>query len=113
MCVPVCMCCFNFLAMKRNLHPVPQEESDSDTSEELSIPTNGDLRLLQNTRKQKRIRTAFSNKQLDQLELAFCKSPYPDTGTRLKLASDLSINEDRIQVCYMLYLYTNHLTPSR
>ena len=34
----VCEYCFNFSAMKRNLHFVPQEHSDSGTSENYPSP---------------------------------------------------------------------------
>ena len=101
MCACICVFHFNFSVVKRNRHCVPQEDRDGDTREELPIlPTNGDVQVVQNARKQKRKRTAFSNEQVDQLELAFRNSVYPDIGTRQMLASDLSINEDRIQVSF-------------
>jgi hypothetical protein len=50
-------------------------------------------------KKPKRTRTAFSNLQLDQLELAFSRSHYPDVFTREDLSNNLNIKEDRIQVC--------------
>ena len=77
---------------------MPQE--GNDTSGELSIPTDGDVQIVQNASKQKKTRTAFSSEQLDQLELAYSNEQYPDIGTRRRLASDLSINEDRIQVSF-------------
>lgn len=49
-------------------------------------------------KKPKRTRTAYSNSQLDQLELIFATTHYPDVFTREDLSRRLGIREDRIQV---------------
>ena len=49
-------------------------------------------------KKPKRTRTAFSTQQLDQLELLFTTTHYPDVFTREETAKRLNIKEDRIQV---------------
>ena len=50
--------------------------------------------------KNKRTRTAFSQAQQDKLELAYHANPYPDGFYRQKVAQDVGIPEDRIQVQY-------------
>ena len=50
-------------------------------------------------RRTKRTRTAFSQSQLDALELAFHANPYPDGFYRQKVSRHVGIAEDRIQVC--------------
>ena len=49
-------------------------------------------------KKPKRTRTAFTTHQLDQLELCFASSAYPDAFTRDDISRRLNIKEDRIQV---------------
>lgn len=50
-------------------------------------------------KKPKRTRTAYSNYQLDQLELVFQQTHYPDVFLREEMSNRLGIREDRIQVC--------------
>ena len=68
-----------------------EEDDDSDsksnTENESSEP-----------KKPKRTRTAFTTQQLDQLEIYFSMSPYPDAFTRDDISRRLNIKEDRIQV---------------
>ena len=49
-------------------------------------------------KKSKRTRTAYSQIQQDLLELAFHVNPYPDGFYRQKVALDIGIPEDRVQV---------------
>lgn len=72
------------------------EESDDGSSTTPS--SHGEAESVDEPKKPKRTRTAFSNLQLDQLELAFSRSHYPDVFTREDLSNKLSIKEDRIQV---------------
>jgi len=48
--------------------------------------------------KVKRTRTAYSNYQLDQLELVFSQTHYPDVFLREELSARLGISESRLQV---------------
>ena len=74
-----------------------EEESDAESSSH-SHSSNGDMDGIEEPKKPKRTRTAYSNSQLDQLELAFSRSHYPDVFTREDLSNKLNIKEDRIQV---------------
>ncbi len=71
-------------------------ESDGESSTH-SMSSQGD-ESIDEPKKPKRTRTAYSNHQLDQLELAFSRSHYPDVFTREDLSNKLSIKEDRIEV---------------
>lgn len=82
------------------------DDDDSDAgSSSRSQSSNGDMEGLEEPKKPKRTRTAYSNSQLDQLELAFSRSHYPDVFTREDLSNKLNIKEDRIQVSWCLYVH--------
>ena len=78
-------------------------ESDGDSSFH-SHSSNPDKDYIDEPRKPKRTRTAFSNYQLDQLELVFSQTQYPDVFVREDLSTRLGIKEDRIQVRKVLHM---------
>ena len=72
-------------------------EDDYGASDDES-DTNSGTEKDAEPKKPKRTRTAYSNSQLDQLELIFATTHYPDVFTREDLSRRLGIREDRIQV---------------
>jgi len=71
--------------------------SDEDASDEESGHTE-DGEDAEERPKVKRTRTAYSNYQLDQLELVFSQTHYPDVFLREELSARLGISESRLQV---------------
>ncbi|XP_006821668.1 uncharacterized protein LOC102808469, partial [Saccoglossus kowalevskii] len=65
---------------------VPESSSDATVS---STPE-----------KRKKTRTKFSAYQLEQMERAFEKAPYPDTMARQELALRIDLTESRVQVWF-------------
>ena len=78
-----------------------EEDSGEDSDGEFSCYSSrggGSGGSVEEPKKPKRTRTAYSNYQLDQLELVFTQTQYPDVFLREEMASRLGIREDRIQV---------------
>ena len=76
-----------------------EEGSGEDSDGEFSCySSRGSGSSVEEPKKPKRTRTAYSNYQLDQLELVFTQTQYPDVFIREEMASRLGIREDRIQV---------------
>ena len=86
--------------IKTELGEVDSDGGDESNDDSSNHSSQGEAEsLIDEPKKAKRTRTAFSNLQLDQLELAFSRSHYPDVFTREDLSNKLNIREDRIQVC--------------
>ena len=81
------------LAMKEKSFSTADDDYDDEDSDARSCDENES-----EPKKPKRTRTAFSTHQLDQLELLFATTHYPDVFTREETAKRLNIKEDRIQV---------------
>ena len=94
--------------------PIEEEKEDEedvsveDSDEEFSCySSRGSGSSVEEPKKPKRTRTAYSNYQLDQLELVFTQTQYPDVFLREEMASRLGIREDRIQVIRAVDVHTH------
>ena len=77
------------------------EDSEEDSDGEFSVKSHsshGGGSGVEEPKRTRRTRIAYSNYQLDQLELVFIRTQYPDVYLREEMADRLGIKEDRIQV---------------
>lgn len=78
-----------------------EEDSGEDSDGESSVKSHsshGGGSSVEEPKRPRRTRIAYSNYQLDQLELVFIRTQYPDVYLREEMADRLGIKEDRIQV---------------